>query len=225
MCDGAVVANAGIACDMQGVSVNNEILTCGMEIKMNHLSIEEIEKVTDTSDLSAGYLTWYESVEKHIADCPLCREQIRRKILCDELADGFVLQEGISLLEKEEEIRRNIVISRLLQQSTANRAIADALRKQQYDKLSLVAGKSSAVYRGETEQKGLNYEWQEKTLKVIISSEQFSQTQPENAKVILMDGRMNVKVEKVSVDENGVRMASFENVERIDDATVYIVED
>lgn len=192
---------------------------------MHHLSVEEIEKITDTSDLSSEYLTWYESVEAHIADCPLCREQIRRKILCDELADGFVLQEGISLLEKEEEIRRNIVISRLLQQSAANRAIADALRKQQYDKLSLVAGKSSAVYRGEIEQKGLNYEWQEKTLKVIISSEQFSQTQPENAKVILMDGSMNVKVEKVSVDENGVRTASFENVERIDDATVYIVED
>lgn len=192
---------------------------------MHHLSIEEIEKVTDTSDLSAEYLTWYESVEKHIEECPLCREQIRRKILCDDLADGSVLQEGISLLGKEEEIRRNIVISRLLQQSKDNRAIADALRKQQYAQLSLRARKNSAVYRGETEQKGLNYEWQDKTLKVVIADKQSSQMEPEHAKAILMDSSMNVKVEKLSVDENGVLTANFENVERIDDATVYIVEE
>ena len=69
---------------------------------MYHLSLDEIEKITDTSDLSFEYLEWYESVESHIADCPLCREQIRRKILCDDLSSGAILKEGISLLEKEE---------------------------------------------------------------------------------------------------------------------------
>ena len=57
---------------------------------MHHLSIDEIEKITDTSDLSTEYLTWYESVEEHIAECPLCREQIRRKILCDDLTNGSI---------------------------------------------------------------------------------------------------------------------------------------
>lgn len=192
---------------------------------MKHLSVEEIEKVIDTSDLSAEYMNWFEGVEKHIAECSLCREQIRRKILCDDLVDGSVLREGISMLGKEEEIRRNIVISRLLQQSKDNRVIADALRKQQYAQLSPVKRKSSAVYRGENEQKGLSYEWEDKTLKVMIADKQFDQVEPEKAKVILMDNSMNVKVEKVSPDENGVLTARFENVERIDDATVYIVED
>lgn len=192
---------------------------------MKHLSVEEIAKVIDTSDLSTEYMNWFEGVEKHIAECPLCREQIRRRILCDDLADGFVLQEGITLLGKEEEIRRDIVISRLLQQSKDNRALADALRKQKYAQLSLIGRKSSAVYRGENEQKGLSYEWEDKTLKVMIADKQFDQVEPEKAKVILMDNSMNVKVEKVSPDENGVLTARFENVERIDDATVYIVED
>ena len=192
---------------------------------MKHLSVEEIEKITDTSDLSPEYLTWYESVENHIAECPLCREQIRRKLLCNDLTDGSILQEGISLLGKEEEIRRDIVIARLLQQSRDNQAIAEALRRQQYAQLSLVNRKSRAVYRGKNEQKGLLYEWQDKTLKVFIADNQPLFRDAESAKALLVDGNMNVKVEKISVDESGVWTASFENVERIDGVTVYIVEE
>ena len=192
---------------------------------MHHLSIDEIEKITDTSDLSAEYLTWYESVERHIADCPLCREQIRRKILCDDLSSGAILQEGISLLEKEEEIRRNIVISKLLQQSITNQTIVNALQKQRYVQSSLAAQRANhAVYRGEKEQEDLAYEWHDNKLKVKFFHQMYQQINLEKAKIILVDSSMNVKVERASVDEHGDWTASFENVEQIDDVIVYIVD-
>lgn len=94
-----------------------------MGISMNHLSLDEIDRITDTSDLSPEYLNWYEGVEEHVADCVLCREQIRRKILCDDLSDGNTLKIGLRMLEKEEEIRKNMVIAKQMQQGMINRKI------------------------------------------------------------------------------------------------------
>lgn len=196
---------------------------------MHHLSIDEIEKITDTSDLSTEYLTWYESVEEHIAECPLCREQIRRKILCDDLTDGSILQEGITLLGKEEEIRRNIVIYKLQQKSITDQSIVNALQKQRYVQSALTAKRANhAVSCGEKEQDELEYEWHDNNLKIRffhqMYHQMYQQIDLEKAKVILLDKSMNVKMEKVSVDEHGDLTACFENVEQIDDAIVYIVE-
>ena len=141
---------------------------------MNHLSVEDIARITDTSDLSSEYLTWYEGVEAHIADCALCREQIRRKILCDDISDGRLLKDGILMLEKEEEIRRNMVIAKLMQQGTMDQILANAMRERRYVQLPLAPGrKGLAVCRGETGQEDMICIWHDNTLQIIFGEEQF----------------------------------------------------
>lgn len=193
---------------------------------MNHLSVEDIARITDTSDLSSEYLAWYEGVEAHIADCALCREQIRRKILCDDLSDGRTLETGILMLEKEEEIRRNMIIAKLMQQSVVNQTIINAMSKQRYVQATLAARRAShAVYRGETEQEDMVYEWHDNVLKIIFGEKQFRGIELENAKVILTDKSMKVEVETPVLEESGRFMACFEGIEETGDLLVYVVED
>lgn len=192
---------------------------------MNHLSVEDIDRITDTSNLSSEYLTWYEGVEAHLADCALCREQIRRKILCDDLSDGRTLQTGILMLEKEEEIRRNMVIAKLMQQSVVNQAIINAMSKQRYVQTTLAARRANhAVYRGETVQEDMIYEWHNNVLKIIFGEKQFQGIELENAKIILTDKSMKVEVEKPVLDGNGHFTACFEGIHETDDVFVYVVE-
>lgn len=196
-----------------------------MVIKMNHLSVEDIDRITVTSDLSSEYLAWYEGVEAHLADCALCREQIRRKVLCDDLSDGRILQSGILMLEKEEGIRRNMVIAKLMQQGVANQAIINAMSKQRYVQTTLAARRTShAVYRGETEQEDMVYEWHDNILKIIFGGKQFRGMELENAKVILTDKSMKVEVEKPVLDESGHFTACFEGIEETVGLFVYVVE-
>ena len=198
-----------------------------MGIYMNHLSMDEIDRITDTSDLSPEYLDWYESVEEHLADCARCREQIRRRVLCDDLSDGTILKTGIKLLEKEEEIRRDMVIAKLIQQGTLDQIFADAMREQRYVRLPLAPGrKGLAVYRGETGQEDMICIWYDNALKIIFGEEQFRGIDLENAKVILTDKSMKAgaEVNKPVPDENGHFTACFESIEETDDLLVYVVE-
>ena len=193
---------------------------------MNHLSVDEIERITDTSDLSPEYLGWYESVEAHLADCALCREQIRRKILCDDLSDAATLKTGIKMLEREEEIRRNIVISKLLQQGITDWMLIKAIWERKYVRFPLAPGRMShAVYRGETGQEDMTYEWHDNMLKIVFKEEQFRGIELDYAQVILTDKSMKAGVEKPVQDENGYFMACFEGIGETDDLIVYVVED
>ena len=197
-----------------------------MGISMNHLSVDEIDRITDTSDLSPEYLDWYESVEAHLADCALCREQIRRKVLCDDLSDGNTLQSGLRLLEKEEEIRKNIVIAKLMQQGTMDQILANAMRERRYVQLPLAPGrKGLAVYRGETGQEDMICIWHDNTLQIIFGEEQFRGIELENAKVILTDKSMKAGTKKPVLDEDGHFTVWFEGIEETDDLLVYVVED
>lgn len=192
---------------------------------MNHLSVDEIDRITDTSDLSPEYLKWYEGVEAHLAECDLCREQIRRKVLCDDLSDGMLLNTGIKMLEKEEEIRKNIVIAKLMQQGTMDQILVNAMQERRYVQLPLAPGrKGLAVYRGEIGQEDMICIWYDNMLRIIFGEEQFRGIELENAKVILVDKSMKAGVEKPVPDQDGHFTVCFEGIQETDDLLVYVVE-
>lgn len=193
---------------------------------MNHLSVDEIEKITDTSDLSPEYLDWYESVEAHLADCALCREQIRRKILCDDLSDAATLKTGIKMLKEEEKIRRNIVISELLQQGITDWMLIGAIWERKYVRFPLAPGRMGhAVYRGEPGQEDMTYEWHDNVLKIVFKEEHFRGIELDHVQVILTDKSMKAGVKKPVQDENGYFTACFEGIKETDNLIVYVVED
>lgn len=194
---------------------------------MNHLSVGEIEKITDTSDMSWEYMEWYEKADEHIASCPLCREQVRRKLLCDDLSHDKILQYGIGILDKEELIQKNIVIAKLMQQSGNYQSIVNAMIARQYVQTTLYANSfnrmKKAVYRGEIEQQDLNYKMEDEHIKIQFSDKVYQGINLEGANVIMLNDNTDIKVEKICKDEEGKYMARFEWVNQVENSIFYVV--
>lgn len=92
-----------------------------------HLTSEEIVKYMDASDMSEDYMLWMEETSEHILTCDVCQEKLSRAMTAESVCDEEGLAAGLKLMEYEEEIRRNILIthlSRMLEQTK----IADLIR-------------------------------------------------------------------------------------------------
>lgn len=95
-----------------------------------HLSVEDIEKYMTSSDLSEDYLLWFENVSEHLQGCKKCRDALQRAIALESLNEEAGLCRALKLAEQEEEIRRSIVICKLMQMQQSNR-MAEVIRKLQ----------------------------------------------------------------------------------------------
>ena len=78
-----------------------------------HLTQEEIMKYMDTADLSEEYIRWSEEAQTHVDNCALCQEQLRRFLAVEQVCEADMLTQGIDWMEKESDVRRNIVLFRL----------------------------------------------------------------------------------------------------------------
>ncbi|MBO5292994.1 MAG: hypothetical protein J6B10_07440 [Lachnospiraceae bacterium] len=120
-----------------------------------HLTVEDIEKYLNTSDLSEDYLLWLEQASAHLASCESCQKTLQRAMSADAVCEEAGLQEALRLAEKEDEIRRSILICKLSQMREQTR-MAEIIRLLQTGavspyilQMSDLSGRQTAV-RGET---------------------------------------------------------------------------
>ena len=76
-------------------------------VRKNHLTVEEIIKYMDTSDLSEEYLLWMEEVSEHLLSCDQCQRSLRKALIVESIFEEGGLSAGLRLLEKEEKIRED----------------------------------------------------------------------------------------------------------------------
>lgn len=93
-----------------------------------HLTVEDIEKYMDTSDLSEEYLLWMEHVMEHLSGCPRCQEVLQKSMMIDIISDDGNFADALILATKEEDIRREVVITKLQQMSEYTR-MTEVIRK------------------------------------------------------------------------------------------------
>lgn len=92
-----------------------------------HWTSEEIIKYMDASDLSEEYMLWLEDASEHILTCGICQEKLNRAMTIESVCDEEGLAAGFSLMEHEEEIRKNILIAHLSRMQEQAR-IAELIR-------------------------------------------------------------------------------------------------
>ena len=79
-----------------------------------HLTIEDIDKYMDTSDLSDSYLLWMEEISSHLMECEECQQRLQKAVIVDQFCEEENLKNVIKLAEQEAEIKRNILICKLI---------------------------------------------------------------------------------------------------------------
>lgn len=82
-------------------------------MRKKHLTTEEMTKFMDSSNLSEDYLLWMEEAAEHVMGCSQCQERLHRAMTVDSICDEEGLAAGLKLLEKEEEIRRELLVASL----------------------------------------------------------------------------------------------------------------
>lgn len=107
-----------------------------------HFTIEDIEKYMDTSDFSEEYLLWMEEVTEHLDKCEKCQKMIDKAIAIESVCREENLSSLLKLAEQEEEIRRSIVICKLVQmyqqdatRNAVNESMADVIRQMQMNEI------------------------------------------------------------------------------------------
>lgn len=83
------------------------------DMRDKHLTSEEIMKYMDASDMSEDYMLWMEEASEHILTCDVCQERLNRAMTAESVCEEEGLAAGLKLMEHEEEIRKNILITHL----------------------------------------------------------------------------------------------------------------
>ena len=99
-------------------------------MREQHLTVEELIKYMDASDVSEEYLLWFEEVSEHMLTCGDCQAKLDRAVTVESICEKEGLAAGLSLMEHEEEIRRNILIVHLLRMQEQAR-MAELIRQIQ----------------------------------------------------------------------------------------------
>lgn len=96
-----------------------------------HLTVQDLMKYLDTSDLSEEYLLWMEKISGHLTACERCQEALHRAMEADCICEEEGLQNTMKLASQEEEIRRSILICKLqkLQQQERMAEVIQLLQK------------------------------------------------------------------------------------------------
>ena len=105
-----------------------------------HMTIEDIEKYLDTTDLSEEYLLWFESVQEHVEQCELCSGLINEMFLMQETCREENMLQNMHLLAGEDELRRSLLIAHLQMQLGSRQWLQgaiDNLRRNNLPKTSV----------------------------------------------------------------------------------------
>ena len=118
-----------------------------------HLTQEELIKYLDTTDPTEEYLLWLDEAQEHVDDCALCQEQIRRYLTVERVCEADGLAQGIAWMDRESEVRRNIVLLRLgmMEQNARIQKIRQLILQGQFQELVIgqsQIGRSKQVFRG-----------------------------------------------------------------------------
>ena len=73
-----------------------------------HLTLEEIKKYINKSDLSEECLLWLETVTEHLDDCAICRKRVQEAILIEEMCEENNIADVLKFAAQEEDIRKSI---------------------------------------------------------------------------------------------------------------------
>ena len=119
-----------------------------------HLTIEDLEKYMDTSDLSEEYLLWMEGINQHLEECEKCQKLLDKVVELECVCDENNFADLLKLAQKEEEIRRNMVACKLLQmcqseetQETAKVIMEEAVKQLQMNAVRSFVLQASAMPR------------------------------------------------------------------------------
>ncbi|MDD6038285.1 MAG: hypothetical protein PUD20_05770 [bacterium] len=118
-----------------------------------HLTQEEIIKYMDTTDLSEEYALWLEEAQTHVDDCVLCQEQLRRFLTIEHVCEADMLTQSIAWMEKESDVRRNMVLFRLemLGQNERIQRVRQAMLQGQFAEYVIrqsQIGRRKSIFRG-----------------------------------------------------------------------------
>lgn len=129
------------------------------DMRDKHLTSEEIIKYMDASDMSEDYLLWMEETAEHILTCDVCQEKLNRAMTAESICDEEGLAAGLKLMEYEEEIRKNILITHLnrMQEQTRIAELINHIRSGYVERFTFSMAdlpKSAGVVRGTEPQYG-----------------------------------------------------------------------
>lgn len=129
------------------------------DMRDKHLTSEEIIKYMDVSDMSEDYLLWMEETAEHILTCDVCQEKLNRAMTAESICDEEGLAAGLKLMEYEEEIRKNILITHLnrMQEQTRIAELINHIRSGYVERFTFSMAdlrKSAGVVRGADSQHG-----------------------------------------------------------------------
>lgn len=126
-----------------------------------HLTIEDLEKYMDTSDLSEEYLLWMEGINQHLDECERCQKLLDKAIEIEYVCEEENFADMLKLAEREEEIRRNMVACKLMQmcqsdetQDAAKVIMIEAIKQLQMNAVHSYVLQLSAMPRYATVARG-----------------------------------------------------------------------
>lgn len=200
-------------------------------MEQRHLSYEDMERYLDTTEFSDEYLCWTETVMEHLNECEHCNKLLRRMLMISFVCEEDSMANGLSLLEKESEIRRTLTSLQLEVTAGEARIKELAYRLQMGMMMHVFAYKNDlteryAVARGEcvdeqSEQETVKVRYDEKHIRVKIRCKK-----EQKATVIITsedeNGKEPMVADAVWSEQESVAVAEFEVTELSEAYSVFV---
>lgn len=90
-------------------------------MEQTHLTLQDIMKYLDTSDLSEEYLLWMDKVSEHLTGCTKCQEALHKAMDAEYICEQNGFNSIAAQVCEEEKIRKDILICKLLQMQQGER--------------------------------------------------------------------------------------------------------
>ena len=205
-----------------------------------HLTIEDLKKYIDTTDMSEEYLVWLEDVSGHLETCEVCQKKLQKAIMLENTLEEESFGSLLRLAEHEEEIRRSIVACKLQMmyeeettRNVANAIVAEAIRQLQMNavKSYMLQMSNMACYagvaRGEEEHLPLakedGIEIMVENSELLVKADVLDQTKKFTA-VLDRKEKSPMICEASWEEENKQWVAKFNMDEVMEQFDVYIIE-
>lgn len=109
-----------------------------------HLTIEDLQKYINTSDMSEEYLLWMEEISDHLETCEVCQKNLEKVIMLENTLQEESFGSLLKMAEHEDDIRRSIVACKLqmMYQENSTKDAASAIVMEAVRQLQLNAVKS-----------------------------------------------------------------------------------
>lgn len=186
------------------------------DMRDKHLTSEEIIKYMDASDMSEDYLLWMEETVEHILTCDVCQEKLNRAMTAESICDEEGLAAGLKLMEYEEEIRKNILITHLnrMQEQTRIAELIDHIQSGYVERFTFSMAdlrRSAGVVRGTDQQCGqqVTLEKSENKLLLRIPGEMVKESREGTAEACIKEMQSRLMVILHIEDEEPIVEEAF----------------